>query len=201
LLKPAVFDSFFRKKMIRVLLIAILGGFYLANRMNENLEAPEGAKNPGREPGADDERLWRQLENAVTLAAKQDQIVWVIFGVFCAAEAVLLAALFQSGGPPQGYVGPVVSIVAIAISFVWAWIQHRAIAWLRFYEDRGKELENLLRPVVRLLTDRQNKVAGVTARPLMVACPWVSAIIWFAALWFFLHKAGETHNFTGRGIF
>ena len=45
------------------------------------------------------------------LAAKRDQIMWAIFGVFWAAEAVLVAGLFQSGSPPKGFLVPVVCIV------------------------------------------------------------------------------------------
>jgi hypothetical protein len=62
-----------------------------------------GAPNP--------DGLWSQLGNAVALAAKQDQIVWAVFGVFWAANAVLLVALFTTGDLPKRSVGLVVSIV------------------------------------------------------------------------------------------
>jgi hypothetical protein len=60
-----------------------------------------GGDAPGKAADANDNGLWNQLENAVTLTAKQDQVVWTVFGVFSAAEAVLLAAVFQGGGPPD----------------------------------------------------------------------------------------------------
>lgn len=41
-----------------------------------------------RTPSQDD--LWNQLGNAVAFVVKQDQIAWAIFGVFWAADAVLL---------------------------------------------------------------------------------------------------------------
>jgi hypothetical protein len=139
--------------------------------------------------GSGHEGLWHQLQNTVTLTAKQDQIVWAIFGVFCAAEAVLLAALFQSGGPPTGFVGPVVSTAGIVISVVWGFIQYRAIAWLKFYEEALIQLEELLRMPVRLTVPKKEpeKVKGFRVRPLMIGCPWVSAIIWFivAIIWWY----------------
>jgi hypothetical protein len=147
--------------------------------------------------------LWNQLENAVTMAAKQDQIVWTVFGVFCAAEAVLLAALFQSGGPPTGYVGRVVSYAGIVISVVWWLIQIRALAWLRFYEDVVIELEknNLSIPVnVRVTVpkeDLKEKVkweflglrVSVRIRWLMSVCPLISVLAWVVGLWLFLSNA------------
>src|SRR6266446_4042996 len=115
--------------------------------MNENPE-PSSPKIPDsrQEPSENESNkgLWYQLQNTVTLTAKQDQIVWAIFGVFCAADAVLLAALFQSGSPPTGFVGPIVSSAGVVVSLVWGRIQKRAIAWLEFYEEVLIELEKRL---------------------------------------------------------
>ena len=48
----------------------------------------------------EDSALWSQLANAVALVGKQDQIVWAIFGIFWAANAVLVVALFTTGALP-----------------------------------------------------------------------------------------------------
>jgi hypothetical protein len=140
---------------------------------------------PAQAPPTSD--LWNQLENVVTLVAKQDQIVWAIFGVFWAANAVLLVALFTSGDLPKRPVGLIVSIVAIALSLVWLATEHRAIAWLKFYEAILKELEqsHLSVPLSVAFTGHPEKVEGMRVRPLMLACPVVSAVLWVcSALWF-----------------
>ena len=84
------------------------------------------------------ESIWE----AVALTAKQDQIVWTVFSIFCAANAVLLVALFTTGDLPKPTVGLVVSIVGLALSLIWLAIHHRAVEWLKFYESVMRELEN-----------------------------------------------------------
>jgi uncharacterized membrane protein len=131
--------------------------------------------------------LWNQLGNAVTLVAKQDQIVWAVFGVFWAANAVLLVALFTSGDLPKRPVGLVVSIVGIALSLVWLTIEHRAVGWLKFYEAIVRELEqtHLHVPPAVAFTGHPETVGGMRVRPLMLACPLVSAVIWgWSVCWF-----------------
>jgi hypothetical protein len=53
-----------------------------------SLAADGSIEQPPR--GLNPDQLWNQLANAVALVAKQDQIVWAIFGAFWAANAVLL---------------------------------------------------------------------------------------------------------------
>lgn len=142
----------------------------------------------GGQAGAPTEdQLWNQLGNAVTLVAKQDQIVWAIFGVFWAANAVLLVALFTTGGLPKWPVGLVVSIVGVVLSLVWLAIQHRAMAWLRFYETIVRELEqkHLHVPPVVAFTGHPEKVKGVRVRPIMLSCAIVSVLAWGHATWWF----------------
>jgi hypothetical protein len=130
-----------------------------------------------------EERRWKQLEHAVTLAAKQDQIVWAVFGVFCAAEAILLAGLFQNGVAPTGWGGPIMSTAGVAISVVWYLIQQRAQGWLDFYERVIIKLEDTLPVPVRLTVskeDRQTEVKGESVRKLMVWCPRVCGLLWLA---------------------
>jgi hypothetical protein len=132
--------------------------------------------------------LWNQLGNAVTLVAKQDQIVWAVFGVFWAANAVLLVALFTSGDLPKRPVGLIVSIVGIALSLVWLAIEHRAVAWLEFYEAIVRELEqkHLHVPSSVAFSGHRETVGGMRVRLLMLACPLVSAVLWGWPVWWFL---------------
>ncbi len=131
---------------------------------------------------------WNQLGNAVTLVAKQDQIVWAAFGVFWAANAVLLVALFTSGDLPKQTVGLIVSVVGIALSLVWLAIEHQAVAWLKFYGTIVWELEqqDLHVPSPVAFTGHPERVKGMRVRPLMLACPIVSAVLWAGAVWWFL---------------
>jgi hypothetical protein len=76
-------------------------------------------KETGDFPAPSPDQLWNQLSNAVALVAKQDQIVWAVFGVFWAANAVLLVALFTTGKLPEQSVGIIVSGVGLALSVVW----------------------------------------------------------------------------------
>lgn len=47
--------------------------------------------------------LWSQLQNAIHLRSSQDQVLWTIFGIFGAANAILLVALFQNGLVPDDF--------------------------------------------------------------------------------------------------
>lgn len=135
--------------------------------------------------------LWNQLGNVVALVAKQDQIVWAVFGVFWAANAVLLVALFTTGDLPKRPVGLVVSIFGLALSLLWLAIQHRAMAWLKFYEKVVRKLEetHLHLPSSVALTGHEEQVGGMRVRPLMLGCPLVSAVLWgWSVFWFFTYS-------------
>jgi hypothetical protein len=152
--------------------------------MNSNQQ--QLSENTSRKQCSD--ALWSQLQNAVALAAKQDQIVWTIFGVFWAANAVLLVALFTTGDLPKRPVGLVVSIAGLAISLVWTVIQKRAIAWLRFYETVMSDLEGTHLQVPVRLNNRRGEVGGMSVRRLMVGCSLTSVILWGCSVcWFFAH--------------
>ena len=135
-----------------------------------------------------------QLGNAVARAAKEDQIVWTIFGIFWAANAVLLVALFTTGNVPSLPVGIVVCVSGAVLSSVWFAVQRRAIGWLGYYEKIIRELETtyLNTPATVALTPKLNETTFKTAvgssarvRPLMTWSGLVSAALWIAALsWF-----------------
>jgi hypothetical protein len=128
------------------------------------------------------------------MAAKQDQIVWTIFGIFWAANAVLLVALFATGAAPQASVGAVVvSAVGAGLSGLWIVVQHRAIGWLTYYERIILRLEEeylRLPPDLALsaylnLATRRETVGQVGIRPLVkrsgavVAGLWLGALAWY----------------------
>jgi hypothetical protein len=56
-------------------------------------------------------------------------VLWAIVGIFWAANAILLVALFQGGQPPSSrYVGPVLSAVGFLFSAAWFGLQRRALS-------------------------------------------------------------------------
>lgn len=141
----------------------------------------------------DVDALRDQLANAIAMSAKQDQIVWAVFGVFWAAGAVLLVALFTTGDAPSRSVGLVVSSAGTVLSVVWAIIRARAIGYLHFYDSVVQEIETRLKlPADIALSGRINKrlhsanVKGIPVRDLMVKCTIAVAVLWAITLaWFY----------------
>ncbi len=148
-------------------------------------------------PEVSQAELWNQLGYAVTMAAKEDQIIWTIFGVFWAANAVLLVALFTTGELPREQIGVVVSATGVILSFVWFFIQQRAIRWLKYYERIILRLEEKylkIPPDVALSADI-NKTdfleivgRGLSVRSLMVWSGAIITLLWIAALHWFAHQ-------------
>lgn len=154
------------------------------SQTNQTVETPRAGPTP-----AD---LWNQLGNAVALVCKQDQVVWAVFGVFWAANAVLLVALFTTSDFPKPLVGALVSLVGVALSGVWFVIEYRAMSWLAFYERIVRTLENehLFVPAAVAITSKEHtdKVKGLSVRRLMLACPFISTLLWaHSAYRFWIH--------------
>ena len=141
-----------------------------------------------------DEHLWTQLANAIALSAKQDQIVWTIFGLFCATDSVLLVALFPDGSSPQRPVGLTVALVGTSLSFVWLLIQWRAIGFLNFYDALVHSIEeHLFASATQYATSaRLNRtlaaqhMAGPRVRPLLISTAALSLLGWLGCLKYFL---------------
>lgn len=91
------------------------------------------------EPSRED--LWKQLQNAVAAWSSQDQVIWSMFSIFWAANALLLVAIFTSNGT---YVVSIVSAVGIFTSIVWLMLLHRAIGHITIYENLMRDIENTL---------------------------------------------------------
>ena len=138
-----------------------------------------------------------QLSNAVALASTTNQIVWTVFGIFWAANAVLLVALFTTGDLPRRTPGLVVAAVGLALSAVWFLIQLRAILYLGFYEGVIRELESkyLKIPAAvalsRELSDQFLKSVGSrfwSMRAIMLLCAVASCLAWLWAFAWFLRS-------------
>jgi hypothetical protein len=142
---------------------------------------------------------WSQLSNAVTLASTTNQIVWTVFGIFSAADAVLLVALFTTGDLPKSAPGLVVSAVGATMSGAWFLIQLRAIRFLGFYEAIIRELEetHLRVPgsiaVSWQLSDKFANLVGpkfLSVRAIMLSCALGSTLAWLWSIcWFYHHRA------------
>lgn len=141
------------------------------------------------------DELWGQMEHSVVMAAKEDQIVWTIFGVFWAANAVLLVALFSSGEMPNAKAGTVISAAGAILALVWFVVQRRAIRWLSYYENiiYRIEKEYLIIPPDIALSARINNATfmkeighGIRVRRIMIGSSVMTALCWVAALAWFL---------------
>ena len=142
--------------------------------------------------------LWSQLQNAATLRASEDQVLWNIFGIFWAANALLLVALFTSGKPPSApLVGIVISAVGLSLSFVWYFIQRRSLGHIRRHERLMERIERELRlpPPFAISADVNREDydlflrSGPRARMLMPACSLVGLLLWAITLGIFLCQA------------
>ncbi len=148
------------------------------------------------ENGPSNSDLWNQLGNAVTFDNSENQVVWTIFGLFWAADAILLVAIFTTGDIPKPAVGMLVSIAGTALSVVWYIIQKRAIAYLGFYDSLVEQLESQLQVQPELAasgnlnpTFKSSLKGSIGIRPLMRWCPGVSAVLWIVAFVLFCRAA------------
>ena len=141
----------------------------------------------GQSVNLDRPELWRQLGNAIHLRSAQDQVIWSIFGVFWAANAILLVALFSSEAYPRYVVGTIISVVGFFLSLAWHGIQCRALRYIRRHETLRDRIERQLSIPTELATSvRINH--GIPARRIMPICSLVAAILWALAFLFFFVK-------------
>ncbi len=136
----------------------------------------------------DENRWWDQLRNAIHLRSAQDQVLWTIFGIFGAANAILLVALFQN---EPGYPWVIISLAGVSASIVWHLLLRRALGHVEMYKKIIEELERRLQIEPELaLSGHINEEAfdkhlgkGTPARDLMrwfslgVAIAWGSTLV------------------------
>jgi hypothetical protein len=96
---------------------------------------------------------WKQLANAISMRSAQDNILWMQFGVFSAAHAVLLIALFAGGELPQGAVGIIITLIGFGLSFVSYKIQLRGLGHIDTLEILIDRLERRLIELKQLKDD------------------------------------------------
>jgi hypothetical protein len=147
--------------------------------------------------------MWGQLANAIAMRSSEDQVLWIIFGTFWAANLILLVAIFQTGDiPSNSLIGLLVAFIGILLSRVWHVIQNRALGHVERHEELMKRLESnlILESESRFAVSARINVAdydkylpkGSSARKLMPQCSkwgirfWVLGFIFF--LWLILHN-------------
>ena len=150
----------------------------------------------------------RQLENVISLRNSEDQVVWTIFGIFNAATAILLVALFPDGRLPINPVGMVITGIGGILSFVWFNIQNRANKHVKMNEalietlerkligiDNGvkeeeKEFTKDMASSGYINTENFNKFVGegVRVRTWMKYTPLGLVVLWGLGFLFFLIK-------------
>jgi hypothetical protein len=144
-----------------------------------------------KEPSDDD--LWKQLQNAIATHSSHDQLIWSIFGIFWAANALLLVAIFASNGK---YALPVVSAVGVFTSIVWYQVLNRTIAHVNLVEELMSKIENRVlekSPEFRitLAPNVPSKIGGPHARSVMRWSTLGFLIMWIVAfsigVYSFLH--------------
>ncbi len=129
--------------------------------------------------------LWSQLANAVALAAKGDQIVWTIFGIFSASNALLLSALLTGGAAPRREGAMVLSAAGVVLSVVWFLIQLRVMKYLAYYETIIRVLEDEFIKVPRSIA-LGKRLPGIGVRPLMRWFGALAALMWAGSIVYFL---------------
>ena len=147
------------------------------------MSGPDPKLNSDASPGSD---LWGQLTNAITLVAKQDQIVWTVFGVFWAANVLLLGALFVTGQAPKRFVGIILCAAGTVLAIIWTLIHLRAVHFLSFYEKVQASLEEKLLKgrlefsLSSALNSNTFAAAGssLRARRIMLSSSLGSLIVW-----------------------
>ncbi len=129
--------------------------------------------------------MWNQLANAINLRSSQDQVLWMITGIFSAANALLLVALFSNGSlPTEPIVGVLLSLVGLLMSVVWRYIQWRAIRRIKHYERVITKIERdllCLSQELRVMI-RPRGIQAKTVMSLWSACwvaGWLIGLVWF----------------------
>lgn len=88
--------------------------------------------------------MWGQVTNAIRMRARQDQVLWSMSGIFWAANAVLLVALFQGGHLPETLHARIIPLVGATLSSIQYFMQGRALAHIARLEDLIRRLETAL---------------------------------------------------------
>jgi hypothetical protein len=130
-----------------------------------------------------------QLKNAHNLRIHFDTVGWMVFSIFCAANAVLLGALFQSSNCDFVYIKWfIITCFGLGLSGIWMAIEYRVMQFLYYYENLVKDLENYLNIPKNYRTsfDNPKRIEGYKVKPMMYLVPFCGMICWFFGLSFSL---------------
>ncbi len=146
--------------------------------------------------------LWTQLANAIALRSSQDQVLWSIFGVFWAANAILFVALFTTGKIPVTGVGMIISFIGIFMSITWYLIQRRALGWIGKHEALIRLIDSLLfqglsreAAIINDVDYKKFLGRGPTARHVMQWCTGIFIFIWVLLFFAFAYLAYTSGTF------
>jgi hypothetical protein len=143
-----------------------------------------------------------QLTRAWNARWSQDQVLWRIFGAFWPTNAILLAALFRSGGnlAPRRY-AIITCAVGVFVAAAWFLIQRRAFVHITRLERIAENLERellvgdaakyALSPDYNSEDSRHGRPV-LTARRVVPVCIFLVGVAWligFSISWFCLPAA------------
>jgi hypothetical protein len=147
-------------------------------------------------PSIEDEaNLKDQLTRAWNLRSSEDQVLWRIFGTFWPTNAILLVALFRSGGPSF----PMMIITCVGglfVAVVWFLIQRRALGHIQRLESVARRIEVQLRigTAYALCADLNKKDcdsylgSGPMTRSVMPVCVLITGISWLVGLGYSIYR-------------
>jgi hypothetical protein len=131
------------------------------------------------------------LQNFSNLRTGQDQVLWSIIGSFWTANSVLLVSIFSTNHNIYK-VGFIVSLVGITISWIWNFIQNRAIIRIESYENSIKIIERKLNIDYSLcafsigINDKESTKQYTPARLIMRMFSKYAIVFWCVSSLFLL---------------
>jgi hypothetical protein len=140
----------------------------------------------------DQKPLYQNLECLLNLANNlkmhEDNLSWMIFSIFWAANALLLVALFQNGDIHLTKIKwIVVPLFGILLSTTWFILENRILAYQIFYEDLVARLEKKLNIHEDFLTNKNNNIyyekivkgnMCIRAKPMLKTLPIFGVMGW-----------------------
>jgi hypothetical protein len=147
--------------------------------------------------------MWKQLTNAINSRSAQDQVLWSIFGIFWASNAILIVALFPGGDLPQNpLVGILISAIGVILSLTWHIIIGRALGHIKRFEALINRLEGqgklavppdcAISGEINFKDYQEYLPRGPRARTVMPVCCGTAMVLWVLSFIFFLITFNKT---------
>jgi fatty acid desaturase len=134
------------------------------------------------------DNLWHQLDYGTQRVTSEDRVIWTIFSIFFAANAVLLRSVFTGTETAPWTPAMVVGGFGFAMSLVWFFVQRRAFGHLRAWETIVRKLEDRLGiPADVAFSHSVNQqyrdaLPCPRARCIMCLTPLVLALLWLVLM-------------------